>query len=378
MKTTAALGEYSEEQVLFLALELSNSRWKVGSTVGLGQKPRVRTIAAGDLAALHEEISRAKRRFGLPASARVVSCYEAGRDGFWLHRHLLEQGIENLVVDPSSVEVNRRRRRAKTDRLDVGKLLRQLIRWWGGEKQVWSVVHVPSVEAEDQRQVHRELEALKSERTRHTNRMTSLLITQGIRLRVGRDFLARLEQVRLWDGSLVPEGLRSRLKREWERWSLVQEQILELGRQRRKALREAQNRGAQEARKLYLLRAIGESYSWLASTEFFAWRDFRNSRQVGGLSGLAPTPFSSGSSEREQGIGKDGNRRLRAMTIEVAWGWLRYQPQSELSKWFQERYGPGSSRSRRVGIVALARKLLVALWRYLETGVPPKGAVFKA
>jgi len=360
-----------------MALELSNSKWKLGSTVGMGSKPRERTIAAGDLAALHEEVSRAQRRFGLSASARVVSCFEAGRDGFWLHRHLLEAGIDNQVIDPSSVEVNRRRRRAKTDRLDVGKLLRQLMRWWGGESKVWSVVCVPSVEAEDQRQLHRELEVLKRERTRYTNRMTSLLVVQGIRLKVSKHFLARLSAVRLWDNSPLPPGLHARLEREYMRWVLVQEQILELVRLRRSALRTGRGGGVEKAQRLFRLRGIGENYAWLASMEVFAWRQFDNRRQVAGMAGLAPTPFSSGSLERDQGIGKDGNRRLRAMTIEVAWGWLRFQPDSDLSKWFQERYGPGSRRSRRVGIVALARKLLIALWRYLETGVVPAGAELK-
>ena len=377
MQTSAAQRDYIEEKVLFLALELSNSHWKLGSTVGVGSKPRVRTIRAGDLGAFHEEVSRAKRRFGLESSARVVTCYEAGRDGFWLDRHLREAGLENIVVDPSSVEVNRRRRRAKTDRLDVGMLLRQLMRWWGGESRVWSVVHVPSVEAEDQRQLHRELEVLKRERTRYTNRMTSLLVTQGIRLKVSKHFLARLSAVRLCDNSPVPRGLRTRLEREYLRWVLVQEQIAELERERRGALRTAQDRGAQTARRLFRLRGIGENYSWLASMEIFAWRQFANRRQVGAMAGLTPTPFSSGSLERDQGIGKDGNRRLRAATVEIAWGWLRFQPESELSKWFQARWGPGSRRSRRVGIVALSRKLLIALWRYLETGVVPAGAVLK-
>jgi transposase len=207
--------------------------------------------------------------------------------------------------------------------------------------------------------------------------MTSLLITQGIRLKVSKDFLARLSTVRLWDNSPIPSGLRTRLEREYMRWVLVQEQILELERERRGALRTMQDRGAQTARRLFRLRGIGENYAWLASMEAFAWRKFRNRRQVGAMAGLTPTPYSSGDLQRDQGIGKDGNRRLRAATIEIAWGWLRFQPDSELSKWFQERYGPGSRRSRRVGIVALARKLLIALWRYLETGAVPAGAVLK-
>jgi transposase len=347
-------------------------------TVGLGQPARERTIQAGDLCRLHEEIAAAKRRLKLSESAAVVSCYEAGRDGFWLHRHLVESGIKSLVVDPSSVEVSRRRRRAKTDRLDVHKLLRHLVRWQAGERGVWKVVQVPSVEAEDQRQLHRELESLKRERTRHTNRMSSLLVTQGIRLEVDRHFLVRLAQARLWDGSPVAAGLRNRLEREYGRWELLTEQIRELERERREALREGTGEGVEIARRLYAVRGIGENFSWLAAMEFFGWRRFRNRRQVGGLAGLAPTPFASGASEREQGIGKDGNHRVRAMTVEIAWAWLRFQPESELSQWFEQRYGAGSRRSRRVGIVALARKLLIALWRYLETGVLPEGAVLKA
>ncbi len=379
METAAARESgYREEPVLLMALEMSASKWKLGSTVGGAQRPRERTIAAGDLLSLRQEIERAKRRFELSPAARVVSCYEAGRDGFWLHRHLREAGVENVVVDPSSVEVNRRRRRAKTDRLDVRKLLRHLERWWGGESKVWSVVRVPSVEAEDGRQLHRELEALKSERTRHTNRMTSLLVTQGIRLRVGRQFLVQLSRLRLWDGSPLPPGLRTRLEREYERWQLLSRQIRTLEKQRREALRSSEAPGVDEARRLFRLRAIGENFSWLASMEFFAWRRFQNRRQVGGLAGLAPTPFASGAVSRDQGIGKDGNRRVRAMAIEIAWAWLRFQPDSELSRWFEQRYGAGSKRSRRVGIVALARKLLIALWRYLETGVVPEGARLKA
>jgi transposase len=283
-----------------------------------------------------------------------------------------------VVVDASSMEVNRRRRRAKTDRLDVHKLLRDLMRWHDGDRRVWSVVHVPSEEAEDQRHLHRELGALKGERTRHTNRISSLLLTQGIRLSVDRQFLARLSTARTWSGSPVAPQLHHRLEREYQRWELICAQIRELERQRRVSLREGEGEGVKVARQLYRLRGIGENFAWLAAMEVFAWRRFQNRRQVGGLAGLAPTPYDSGSSTREQGIGKNGNRRLRAMAIEIAWGWLRFQPHSELARWFEKRFGSGNRRSRRVGIVALARRLLVALWRYLETGVVPEGAVLKA
>lgn len=378
MQTTATQSQaYREEEVLYVALELSNARWKMGSAIGHGQKVREQTIRSGDLVSLHDELSRAKRRFGLSGAARVVSCYEAGRDGFWLHRHLEGAGIDNLIVDPASVKVTRRRRRAKTDRLDVRTLLGELIRWSGSERNVWSVVRVPSAEQEDERQLHRELEVLKRERIRHTNRMTSLLITQGVRLKVSQHFLVQLSEVRLWDNSSLAAGLVARLEREYARWEVTCEQIEELEKLRREQLREPATASEQVASRLYRLRGIGENYAWLAAMEAFGWRRFQNRRQVGAMAGLTPTPFASGELQRDQGIGKDGNRRLRAATVEIAWGWLRYQPESQLSHWFQQRYGPGSSRSRRVGIVALARKLLIALWRYLQTGVPPAGAVLK-
>jgi len=378
VQTTATQRQaYREEEVLYLALELSNASWKLGSGVRHGSKVREQTIRSGDLVSLHREIARAKQRFGLSATARVVSCYEAGRDGFWLDRHLQEAGIENLIVDPASVKVPRRRRRAKTDRLDVRTLLGELIRFSRGERNVWSVVRVPSVQEEDQRQLHRELEVLKRERIRHTNRMTSLLITQGVRVKISRRFLAELSEVRLWDHSSLSAGLVARLEREYARWEVTCQQIQVLEKLRREQLREPATASEKVASRLYRLRGIGENYAWLAAMEAFGWRRFQNRRQVGAMAGLTPTPFASGDLQRDQGIGKDGNRRLRAATVEIAWGWLRFQPDSQLSHWFRQRYGPGSSRSRRVGIVALARKLLIALWRYLETGVPPAGAVLK-
>lgn len=369
--------QYSTFPTLYLAFELGNKKWKLGFTIGLGQKPRLRTIDAGDLIALEEEIGRAKKRFGLPQTARVLSCYEAGRDGFWLHRYLVAQGVENLVVDAASIEVSRRAKRAKTDRMDVGKLLTMLIRYNCGEKKVWSVVHVPSVEAEDKRHLHRELSTLKTDRTRHINRIKGLLVGQGVRIPVKGHFLERLDRVRLWDGALLPEGLRARLEREYACLQFIQQQIKALEAERKEMIRTSDDPSVEQVRQLLRLRGIGENSSWLLVMEFFGWREFRNRRQVGGLSGLTPTPYQSGDETREQGISKAGNRPVRAMAIEIAWGWLRFQPESELSQWFEERFGHGSKRMRKIGIVALARKLLVALWRYLELGEIPAGAQLK-
>ena len=363
--------------VLYLSMELGRKEWKLAFASQVGQKARLRTIAAGDLQSLQREIGRAGQHFGLSVE-RVVSCYEAGRDGFWLHRALVSMGIENVVVDSSSIEVNRRSRRVKTDRVDAEKLLSQLIRFKNGEGKVWSVVRVPTPEQEDGRQLSRELEVLTGERTRHRNRLQSLLAAQGISIVVGKAFLTQLQSMTLWDGTPVPPGLRERLRREYERLEKVEEQIRLLKKQRREAVAEAAEPALEKVQQLILLKGIGLTSGWLFVREFFGWRNFRNRREVAALAGLVPMPCKSGESvDREQGISKAGNRRLRTMVIEIAWAWLRFQPQSRLSLWYRERYGPGSRRSRRVGIVALARKLLVELWRYLETGVVPDGALLK-
>jgi transposase len=365
-------------EILYLAFELGRKEWKLAFTVSRSQKPRIVTIPAGDLAGVKQEIGRARERFKLAEDVRVVSCYEAGRDGFWLHRFLTEEGVDNVVVDSSSIEVNRRARQAKTDGLDVQKLLSQLQRYHGGEEKVWSVVRVPSVEEEDGRQLHRDWEVLKQERTLHRNRIQGLLASQGVRLEIRADFVERLESAALWDGNPLPSWMKARLAQEWERLLLVETQIRELTKQREEKVSVGESVAMRMIGQLVLLRAIGMTSAWVFVQEFFGWRQFRNRREIGALAGLVPMPYRSGESlKRDQGISKSGNTRIRAMAVEIAWAWLRYQPQSRLSLWFQERYGPGTRRSRRVGIVAMARKLLVALWHYLETGVLPDGAVLK-
>jgi len=380
--TTTAATRLSESTlpppVLHLAFELGLAKWKLGFTTGLGQRARERTIVARDLAGVTREIARAKARFGLPAEAAVVSCYEAGRDGFWLHRWLRTQGVHSHVVDSASIEVSRRGRRAKSDRLDVGKLLQQLVRYRAGERRVWSVVHVPTEAAEDARQLHRELLTAKRDRARVTNRVKGLLANQGVVLpRLGA-FGAQIARWRRWDGTALPPALQARLTREWAKVALLTEQIQTLEAARQVALRTGQDPVVAQVRQLVRLRGIGANSAWLYVMEFFGWRGFRNRREVGALAGLTPTPYQSGELSREQGIAKAGNRYIRAMAIEIAWGWLRFQPQSALSQWYQARFGTGSSRVRRIGIVALARRLLVALWRYLEDGIVPEGAVLKA
>ncbi len=362
---------------LYLAFELSNTEWKLGFTTGLGQAARIKVLKARNLGGLKREIDLAKERFGLSKETEVYSCYEAGRDGMWLHRYLEANEVKNLVVDSASIEVSRRFRRAKTDRLDAGKLLNMLVRYHQGEQKVWSVVNVPSVEAEDQRQLHRELLALKREQTQHINRIKGILISQGVEMEVTKDFLEELEAVRLWDGSPLQMGIRVLLEREHERLKLVREQIQKIETIRKELLHTSEEASIKQVRQLMKLKGIGVNSAWVYVMEFFSWRAFRNRRELGSLSGLAPTPYASGESSHERGISKAGNRPVRAMAIEIAWSWLRNQPQSELSRWYDRRFAKGGSRIRRIGIVALARKLLIALWKYLEYGILPEGAQFK-
>jgi transposase len=363
---------------LYVAFELGIDEWKLGFATELGATVQVRRMPARDRERLRREIAEAKTRVGVKSATPVRSCYEAGRDGFWLHRYLTSLGIENAVVDSSSIEVNRRLRRAKSDRLDARKLVSMLLRYHAGERDVWSVVRVPTVEEEDRRQLHRELRTLKKDHTRVTNRVKGLLANQGIRLPKGTDVGAALNTLRLWDGSAVPAALRARLQRDWEHARFLSTKIRELERDRQHAIAHGRGQAVDKVRQLLRLRAIGPSGAWVYVNEFFGWRHFRNRKEVGAAAGLTPTPYQSGDEHREQGISKAGSRHIRAIAIDMAWCWLRYQPRSRLSRWYQTRFARGGARARKVGIVALARKLLIELWRFLEFGVLPAGARLKA
>ena len=360
---------------MYIALELSNKTWKIFFSNGF--KKRKKTIDAGKLYQLEHEIAKTRKHFGMSEDVKINSCYEEGRDGFWIHRFLESRGIHNIVVDSASIEVNRRSRRAKTDRIDAEKLLNMLMRYIGGERKLWSVLHVPSSNEEDARRINREIKRLKKERTAHTNRIKSLLILHGIRLVINRKFLINLEQVRLWNGEKLPRRVKAEIVRDYQRYELIKVQLLELELDKN-ALLKSENTQARKVVALKRLKGIGTISSWDLVYEFFGWRRFNNVQQVGGAAGLAPTPYASGSSDHEQGISKAGNRRVRSLMIELAWYWLRFQPQSKLSCWFQERFGSGGKRMRKIGIVALARKLLVSLWKYLDKGVLPEGAQMKA
>ena len=259
----------------------------------------------------------------------------------------------------------------------VRKLLSMLMRYEQGERQVWQVVKVPSVEAEDQRHLPRDLETLKRERASTTTRIKGLLSTQGIQVTTLTKLPEQLEALRLWDGSPIPPGLRDRILRVYAHHTFLSQQIAEIEAERRAQLQTASDASLDKIRQLMQLKGIGINGSWLWVMEFFGWRAFKNRRKVGGVAGFTPTPYQSGESAREQGITKSGNRHVRWMITELAWSWLRFQPESALSVWFRERFGSGGKRLRRIGIVAVARKLLIALWRFLETGALPEGAVLK-
>jgi len=361
---------------LYLSMELSRKKWKLAFSDGKVLRARVVTIGARDWEALRREIQKARERFGVDESVRVQSCYEAGREGFWVHRALEAMGIENLVVDAASIDV-KRRKRAKTDRKDAEQLVRQLIRYSRGERDAWSVVRVPTVEAEQARQLHRDMEVLKRERQQHRVRIQSLLFTQGLDVMVTPKLIKQLDQLRCWDRQPLPQALIERIRREYHRYETVEQELQMLKKQQEAMLKSDDKPSMKKVVKLQRLSGIGMDSSWVFVMEFFGWRQFRNRREVGGALGLTPMPYQSGDSLHEQGISHAGNRRVRTMSIEIAWSWLRYQPQSRLSQWYRKRFGSAGPRMRRIGIVAMARRLMVDLWRWVEFDQLPEGARLK-
>lgn len=364
---------------MFAAVELSGVCWLVAihaPHLDKISRHQLRSGASKELIDLLSSVrSRAEKALG--RSVDIVSCYEAGFDGFWLHRLLSRAGIRSHVIDPASIQVNRRVRRAKTDGIDVEALLRALMAWQRGEKRVCSMVRIPSPEQEDARRVSREREALIKERIRHVNRIKGLLATQGIRgfepLRARRH--ERLNELRTADGCLLPPKLKAELGRSLKRLDLVLEMIKEI-----EAVRDQEAEASAQAGgvvgHLVRLRGIGPEVATILHGEAFN-RTFGNRREVASYAGLTPSPWSSGTLQREQGISKAGNPRLRRTMVELAWLWLRYQPDSRLSCWFRDRVRDGKGRIKRIAIVALARKLIVALWRYVDVGLVPEGSLLK-
>jgi len=384
-----------ENSSLFVALELSKSAWLIAASAPGSEKVSKYRVAAGDVAALVALLARlkaqAERYRGGPV--QIVSIQEAGLDGFWVHRMLEANGVESHVVDAASIAVNRRRRRAKTDRIDVEGLLRTMMGWARGERRICSMVRPPSPADEDERRLTRERGTLVTERTRHVNRIKGLLATQGVfgfePLRKSRR--KRFEELRQCDGQPLPARLKTELVRELDRLELVMSQLAALEAERDRALQargtavanttKAPSSGAASSgevgRQLLRLRSIGPEIASVLSLEAF-YRNFSNRREVAGYSGLAPSPWKSGGIDVEQGISKAGNVRLRTTMVQLAWLWVRHQPGSALSRWFHEKIGDRRGKIKRIAIVAVARKLLVALWRYVTQGVVPDGAALKA
>ena len=372
MTTTDAAAEARE--TVYVAIELSKKTWVLGIAHPDRDRPSIHRVSGGNIAELVSRLRVAARN-----NRRILVCYEAGYDGFWLARALAKMGIECRVLDPASIQVNRRARRVKTDRIDVLALLRALIATDRGERHVCAIVRVPSIEEEDARRSHRERQRLVRERTGHINRIKGLLFAQGIRdikpkLRRSRIDFAALETA---EGHPLPDRLRRELEREYARLSLIATQLREVEKERDTA--DAQDPVVEQKRQLLVaLHGVGATSAAILAREVFA-RSFASRRQLGSYLGLTPSAYDSGSTTRCQGISKAGNSWARRILIEVAWLWQKYQPASPLSIWYIQRTAGQSSRIRRIMLIALARKLAISLWRYVETGLVPEGvAIAKA
>jgi transposase len=365
--TTHPQGGSVLDGTLYVGFDLGKDTWTVAMTAGWGVEPVVRGLPAGDMVKLARLISQARARWQLPATGRTVSCYEAGPEGFWVHRALVAQGLENRVVDSASIEVNRRARRTKTDRVDARKLVALLVRVVLGEHEAWREVRVPTEAQEAARHASRERRTLVDERTAVVNQVRGLLKTQGAAL-PSRRRGAWWTRVLDWHGTPLAPSIQERLARAWTRVELLEAQIATLEAQQRAAV--AAQPADSPARRLVRVRGVAETSTMTLLDEGLVWRAFRNRREVGGLLGFAPTHHASGEMHRDRGISGAGNHWLQTMAVQLAWNWVRWQPQSALTQWYRARFGQGK-RLKRIGIVALARKLLILLWRYATTGVLP-------
>lgn len=361
--------------VIHVALELSASLWLVAVRLPDRTKIRIYRIAAGDTRKLLSLFSALRATASVRGqSAAIACCFESGRDGFWLHRLLTTQGVDSYVMEPTSILVNRRARRAKTDRLDAEGLLRVLATWLAGDRQVCSMVRVPTPDEEDAKRPHREREHLVQERIRIENRISALLVTQGVRHRPSLRYWERdLAALRTGDGRDLPMHLRGELNRLRRRLQVTMEQIREVDQERAAALTAApEDAMSKKIAMLRCVRGIGDNFAAVLVREVF-YRTFTNRRQLASYVGLTPMPHQSGAMDRDRHISRAGNPRARTTMVQLAWLWLRYQPGSELAAWFRERVGTLAGRTRRIAIIAMARKLLIALWRYAETGEVPAG-----
>jgi len=388
-KEVAAPASSVATDPIFVAIEMSRSKWVVGTHVPTSTKVGIHAVDWGDVDALLQLFARLRLRAaeatGVP-DAPILCCYEAGYEGFWLYRRLTAAGVRVLVIDPSSLLVNRRAKRAKTDRIDAKAMIRALMAHNRGEDQVLSAVHVPSIGQEDQRRLVRERQSLVYDCTAHTNRIRGLLLTQGIVGFDPRDAAAEqhLDALVTGDGRPLGSRLRDELRREIARLRVVLDQLKAVSAERDVIARvrkveatlteqEATDADGAMIAALARIKGVGPNDASVLVREAF-WRKFNNRRELAAWSGLAPTPWASGTVSRDQGIAKTGPAIFRSHMLQIAWRWLQHQPDSRLTQWFNERTNGANGRLRRVMIVALARKLLVALWRYATTGLVPTGA----
>jgi transposase len=382
MRGIEQTGTAQNRHTVFVSMELSKISWLLAAQASPSGKTSSHKLDGGDadglLALLRRLQAREQRATG--EEVQIILGYEAGYDGFWLQRRLTAEGITCWVMDPGSLQVDRRARRAKTDRLDAAMLLRALMAWCRGDRAACQMVQVPSVEREDARRTHRERQRLINERVQHVNRVKGLLATQGIYtfLPLRRDRWARLQELRTGNGLELPQRLRWEIEREFKRLELVLEHIATSEAERDATVAEPAADDA-DAAKVTLLSKLGGIGTELATVlvREALYRSFANRREVAAYAGLTPSPYASGDKQRDQGISKAGNPLLRKSMIELAWLWLRYQPDSKLARWFVDRVGVIRGRIRKITAVALARKLLVALWKYVTTGLVPEGARLK-
>ena len=366
----------STAAALSVACELSTKEWLLTLSIAPDGRRQRSRLRPGDGAALARLFAEAKARFERVGDAPVRSCDEAGREGFWPHRLLTQLGVTNLVVDSSSIEVPRRARRAKTDRLDGTRLLRMLWRYWGGERDLWHVVHVPTREAEEARHASRGVTTWSAERTRYRNRIHSLLALHGVAtLPIDARMPERIAGTRDWAGAELPPGVQARVLETWRVWRVIEAERQRVRRTERQEARATA--AATPVPRLVQLRGVAARSATVLVDDLFR-RDLRNRRQVGALTGLVSAPYASGTTRIDQGLMRSGLPAVRRIAIEIAWAWLRYQPTSALTQWDHQRFAGGGARLRRLGIVAVARRVIIALWRYVEYGVVPEGALMKA
>lgn len=367
---------YDNEPALYIALDVGSTTWVLAMTDGLRKKPRVRRVDTGDLVALEREVAEGRAKLKLAADVPVRFCYEAGRDGFWLHRALCERGYSCLLIDPGSIPRTAKKKSAKTDRIDAQKLAGCLVRYWRGDESVFSVVRVPPREVEDVRTLERERKQLGDDVRRLRSRYWSVLATFGIRRPKGGK-LRDPDELLDGNGQPLPGWTRERLHRTLTSIDLVERQLEELEEQSKVAVSRVPMLFL-VYQMLMSMKGIGHISAFALTVEGLGWRTFANTREVGASAGLAPTPHCSDQTHREQGINKAARSSLRSLMVQLAWLWTKHQPNSALTRWFQRRWGDAGKRARKVGIVALARKLYIALWKYGTHGEVPEGAIEKS